>query len=116
MLLLSTETDLESDPSETTNLKDSQPAVFAAMEERLHAIGATTFATDYTDMPNHLCLDAPAAIATASRQVAYSAIDISSLVSLSEGIRLHTHKRLFFSAAKQLRREHSNSHNCSSNS
>ena len=54
--------------------------------------------------------------ATASRQVAYSAIDISSLVSLSEGIRLHTHKRLFFSAAKQLRREHSNSHNCSSNS
>ena len=63
MLLLSTETDLESDPSETTNLKDSQPAVFAAMEERLHAIGATTFATDYTDIPNHLCLDAPAAIA-----------------------------------------------------
>ena len=33
------------------------------MEARLHAIGATTFATDYTDMPNHLCLDAPAAIA-----------------------------------------------------
>lgn len=55
--------ELNEDPAETHNLRDEQPLVYAAMLARLHAIGSTVFATDFTDMPVEQCLDAKAAIA-----------------------------------------------------
>ena len=52
---------LSEDENEVADLKLKDPARFRSILDRMHAIGATVFATDFTD--THDCMLAPEAIA-----------------------------------------------------